>query len=115
MEAYTPAPCPMGINDVTYREFDPAFQERGRDKIFLPILIGTLLPMLQLAAATFLVVFAKGLNAFNRALNDLPGCWVNYFASQHFAESKAIAHTFAPPIQMFNGDLHVSPSALDRR
>ena len=26
-----------------------------------------------------------------------------------------IAHTFAPPIQMFNGDLHVSPSALDRR
>ena len=63
VEAHAPSPCPMGIDDVAHGEIDPALFKSSGDEITLPGLVGNLLPMLQLAAAAFHVVFAEGFDA----------------------------------------------------
>ena len=63
MKAHAPAPCPMGIYDVANGEFDPALFKSGSDEISFPCPVRNQLPMLQLAAAAFHVIFAEGCDA----------------------------------------------------
>jgi hypothetical protein len=64
MKADTPAPCPMGVDEFANGKIDPAFFKGGGYEIALPSLVRNLLPMLQLAAAAFHVVFAEWRDAF---------------------------------------------------
>ena len=64
MKAHAPPPCPMGVDDVANRKADPTLFKSSCDEIAFPGLVRDLLPMLQLAAAAFHVVFAEGRDAF---------------------------------------------------